>query len=304
VGVDPAGADVWALPGEFARDVSVGAPPDAFNQKGQNWAQPPPLPDAQRANGFRTLRDVVRTLLRAAGGLRIDHILGLSRLFWIPDGAGAADGTYVRYPAEEQFAVLALEAQRAGAIVIGEDLGTVDDRIRRLMRRRGVASSAVLYFEDRPARCYPRTALASVTTHDLPTATGFWDGSALDLRAELELLSDPLAEERRRVEDDQRTLLRLLRTHGCLNPDSPADVRTAVLAMHRFLAATPSLLVAGTLWDAVGDPRPPNVPGTVDTYPNWRLPLARPTPAGPEPVTLETVTRSDAVREMIDALRR
>ncbi|HSK98487.1 MAG TPA: 4-alpha-glucanotransferase, partial [Euzebyales bacterium] len=114
VGVDPAGADVWALPDEFARGMSVGAPPDAFNQKGQDWAQPPPLPAAQRANAYRTLRDVLRASLRTAGGLRIDHILGLSRLFWIPDGADPGDGTYVRYPVEEQFAVLALEAHRAG----------------------------------------------------------------------------------------------------------------------------------------------------------------------------------------------
>jgi 4-alpha-glucanotransferase len=333
VGVDAAGADAWSLPDEMARHMTVGAPPDAFNQQGQNWAQPPPLPEAQRANGFRTFREVLRASLRIGGGLRIDHILGLSRLFWIPQGAGPADGTYVRYPADEQFAVLTLEAHRAGAIVVGEDLGTVDDRIRRLMHRRSVASSAVLYFEregerqraggrgpqgegerqraggrgpqgePRPARSYPRRALASVTTHDLPTATGFWDGSAFELRAQLGLLTGSVADERRQFEEERRALLRLLLAHGCLQ-DRDADVRSRVLAMHRFLASTPSLLVAGALWDAVGDPRQPNVPGTTDSYPNWRLPLARPTPSGLEPVTLEAVMQSAAVHEMVHALGR
>jgi 4-alpha-glucanotransferase len=309
VGVEPAGADAWSLPDQIARGMSVGAPPDAFNQQGQNWAQPPFVPDAMRADGFSMLRETLGTSLSAGGGLRIDHILGMSRLFWIPEGAGPADGTYVRYPAEEQFAVLALEAHRAGAIVIGEDLGTVDDRIRHLMRQRGVASSAVLYFERqragerRAARAYPRHAMASVTTHDLPTATGFWDGSAFELRARLGLLTDDLRRERERLEEEQRSLLQLLLVHGCL--DSPdAGVRERVLAMHRFLASTPSALVVAALWDAVGDPRQPNVPGTVDRYPNWRLPLAQPDTDGPRPMTLEAIQGATAVRDMIAALVR
>jgi 4-alpha-glucanotransferase len=326
VGVEPGGADAWSLPDEIARSMSVGAPPDAFNQQGQDWGQPPLLPDAMRANGFATLREILRTSLRAGGGLRIDHILGMSRLFWIPKGAGPADGTYVSYPAEEQFAVLALEAHRAGAVVIGEDLGTVDTRIRRLMRRSGVASSAVLYFERdhqqgegerqraggrgpqgeggrRAARAYPRHALASVTTHDLPTATAFWDGSAFELRARLGLLTGDVERERGRVEEEQRSLLRLLLAHGCLDPAN-TSVRERVLAMHRFLAATPSALVAAALWDAVGDARQPNVPGTVDSYPNWRLPLAEPGPNGPRPITLEDVLRATTVRDAIAALVR
>lgn len=308
VGVEPGGADAWSLPDEIARRISVGAPPDAFNQQGQNWGQPPLLPDALRDNGYRTLRELLRTSLRAGGGLRIDHILGLSRLFWIPYGAGPADGTYVRYPAEEQFAVLSLEAHRAGAIVIGEDLGTVDERVRHLMRRRGVASSAVLYFEQtdgrpRPAAAYPRRALASVTTHDLPTAKGFWDGSALDLRIHGGLLTGPVDDARRELEHQQRSLLDMLIEHGCL-PGADADVAERVLAMHRFLAAGPAILVAAALWDAVGDPRQPNLPGTVDVYPNWRLPLAQPTPDGPRPITLEAIRESDLVRATVAALRR
>jgi 4-alpha-glucanotransferase len=309
VGVDPGGADVWSLPDEFARTMSIGAPPDAFNQLGQNWGMPPPLPEAARERAYATERDLLAAALTTGGGLRIDHILGLSRLFWIPrDAAGPADGTYVRYPAEERFAVLVLEAHRADAVVIGEDLGTVDPRIRALMRRRGVAGSAVLWFElvdgaRRPAARYPRNALASVTTHDLPTATGWWDGSTVDRRDRLGLLDGTRAEADAALADDHASMLALLRGHGCLRgPDD--DVRERVLALHRFLASTPSALVAAALWDAVGDPRPPNVPGTVDEHPNWRLPLAVPTPDGPRPVLLEELRDDDAVDELIDAVTR
>ena len=308
VGVDASGADAWSLPDGITRSMSVGAPPDAFNQQGQNWGQPPLLPDPLRANGYRTLRELLRAGLRAGGGLRIDHILGLSRLYWIPRDTPATDGTYVQYPADEQFAVLALEAHRADAVVIGEDLGTVDDRIRRLMHRRGVATSAVLFFErgpqgdPLPAAQYPRNALASVTTHDLPTAAGFWEGSALDVRSELGLLTGARDEERRRLAQEQESLLRLLIEHGYLR-DRHADTWERVVAMHRFLAGTPSLLVVATLWDAIGDPRQPNMPGTVDEYPNWRLALAEPDRDG-RPLLLEDLAGSARVRDTIAALRR
>lgn len=310
VGVDPGGADVWALPDEFARTMSVGAPPDAFNQQGQNWGMPPPLPDAMRDRGFATQRELLAAALTAGGGLRIDHILGLSRLFWIPRDAGPAAGTYVRYPAEERFAVLTLEAHRAGAVVIGEDLGTVDPGIRGLMRRHGIAGSAVLWFEmagdgRRPAARYPRAALASVTTHDLPTATGWWDGSTVDRRDRLGLLDEPRADADARLAEEHASMLALLRDHGCLDERGARDpVRARVLAMHRFLASTPTALVAAALWDAVGDPRPPNMPGTVDEHPNWRLPLAVPTEDGPRPVLLEELVDSAVVDELIGSLAR
>lgn len=309
IGVDPGGADVWALPDEFARSMSAGAPPDAFNRQGQNWGMPPPLPGPMRERGFATQRELLGASLRAGGGLRIDHILGLSRLFWIPRDADPTEGTYVRYPAEERFAVLTLEAHRAGAVVIGEDLGTPDARIRDLMRRRGVAGSAVLWFEiedggRRPASRYPRSALASVTTHDLPTATGWWDGSTVDRRDRLGLLDESRAEADARLAAEQASMLALLRAHGCLDERDDDPVRARVLAMHRFLASTPAAMVAGALWDAVGDPRPPNVPGTVDEHPNWRLPLAVPTPDGYRPVLLEELRDSAAVDALIRALAR
>lgn len=308
VGVEAGGADVWGLPDEFARSMDVGAPPDAFNQQGQNWGQPPPLPDAMRARGYRTQREILAAALSTGGGLRIDHILGLSRLFWIPDGAEPAAGTYVGYRAAEQFALLALEAHRADAIVVGEDLGTVDDRVRRLMRHRGVAGSAVLYFETddgrrRPADRYPTDALASATTHDLPTATGWWDGWALEVRRELGLLTQTYEAAAADVADDQATLLALLSSSGALDAEDPT-IRERVVAMYRFLAATPSILVAVALWDAVGDPRQPNVPGTVDAYPNWRLPLSAPTADGPTPITVEQLGNLSTVAQMIAAVAR
>jgi 4-alpha-glucanotransferase len=311
VGVTAGGADVWALPDEFARSMRVGAPPDAFNQLGQDWGQPPPLPGAMRATGYRTQREVLSASLAVGGGLRIDHILGFSRLFWIPRDGGPADGTYVHYPADELFAVLTLEAHRAGAVVIGEDLGTVDDRVRAQLRRRGVAGSAVLWFElddttahgRRDAARYPRSALASVTTHDLPTATGWWDGSALRLRDELGLLTEPVADAQRRQADDHAAMLALLRAHGALTEDA-TDVRARVVALYRFLMSTPSALVAVALWDGVGDARQPNVPGTVDAYPNWRLPLSVPGTSGPVPLTLESLTHGAWVDDVVAAIRR
>lgn len=308
VGVDAGSADVWALPEEFARSMRVGAPPDAFNQQGQNWGQPPPVPDVMRARGYQTQREILSAALTVGGGLRIDHILGLSRLFWIPDGASPSAGTYVRYPVAEQFAVLTLEAHRAEAIVVGEDLGTVDERVRRLMRRSRIAGSAVLYFERDaekrvPAQRYPTAALASVTTHDLPTATGWWDGSALELRDTLGLLTQTRAVAAAELAAEQTSLTELLIDHGVL-ADAGTAVRQRVLAMYRFLASTPSRLVAVALWDAVGDPRQPNVPGTVDTYPNWCLPLSVPTPAGPQPVTLERLMLLGAIAEMGSAIDR
>ncbi|HEX6255368.1 MAG TPA: 4-alpha-glucanotransferase [Euzebyales bacterium] len=304
VGVAPGGADVWALPDEFARTMRVGAPPDAFNRQGQDWDQPPPLPNVMRDTGHRTMREVLAAAFAGSGGLRIDHILGFSRLFWIPEGGSPADGTYVRYPAEELFAVLTLEARRAGAVVIGEDLGTVDDRIRRLMRERGVAGSAVLWFEvdectphgRRRPRDYPRAALASVTTHDLPTATGWWDGSSLEIRDELDLLGRPLSEERAERAREHASMLALLEEAGIAVDD--AGVRERVVAMHRLLAETPTALVAVALWDGVGDPRQPNLPGTVDAYPNWRLPLAEPGPDGLRPITVERLRSSPAIAEV------
>ncbi len=200
VGVDPGGADAWALQRELATGFSVGAPPDSFNQQGQNWGLPPWRPDRLAESGYAPLREMVRAVLQGGGGLRIDHILGLFRLWWVPEGSPAADGSYVSYDADALLGVIALEAERAGALVVGEDLGTVPRQVRQMLQERAVFGSTVLWFERDddgaliPPEQWRPEAVASVTTHDLPTSAGFLTGTCR-VRAELGLLNDPAAEE-------------------------------------------------------------------------------------------------------------
>lgn len=329
VGVDPGGADAWSLQADLAQDVTVGAPPDSFNQRGQDWRLPPFRPDRLPATGYAPFRDLIRTALRHAGGIRIDHAMGLFRLFWIPEGASAAEGTYVRYPAEALLGVLALEAQTAGAVVVGEDLGTVEEGVPETLRSYGVLGSRVLWFErEKPegggaideaprlrSRAYPRLALSSVTTHDLPTAAGYLTDEATRIRARLGQLGSGEAEERERAAAEREELLALLVQEGLAAHD--ADIPALVEAMHAFMARTPSHLVAASLADAVGDLRQPNLPGTVDEYPNWRLPVAEPldrgAPDGPgagdpellppsRPLSLETLLTDPRVERLAAVL--
>jgi len=300
VGVDPAGADAWALQDVLASDVTVGAPPDAFSQQGQDWNLPPWRPDRLAAAGYEPFRDVVRAVLAHADGIRIDHVMGLWRLWWIPPGRPASEGTYVRYDANAMVGVLALEAHRAGAIVVGEDLGTVPDEVRAELRERGVLSSAVLWFErDQdapgepllpPAR-WPVGAVASVSTHDLPTAAGFLRGEHVTVRADRGLLADPDA-ERARAAADRAELLDALAAHGLL-PAEQTD-ENLVVALHALLATAASTLLLTSPQDALGEPRQPNLPGTVDEYPNWRIPL---------PVTVDELLTNPLARRAITALR-
>jgi 4-alpha-glucanotransferase len=309
VGVDPGGADAWALAGELAGEVRVGAPPDAFNQQGQDWGQPPLRPDRLRATGFAPVRDMLASVLSHAGGVRIDHVLGLFRLFWIPVGASPGDGTYVRYPGEELLAVLALEATRADAIVVGEDLGTMEPWVRDHLADAGSLSSRVLYFEytdgDRaPAAAYPERALATVNTHDLPTAAGWWRDAGVRLQAELGLLGEGHTEagELARAASERASMQQLLLDHDLIDAD--ADEQTLIEAMYALLASTPSLLVAASPADVVADPRQPNLPGTRDEYPNWRLPLAESTATGPRPVLLERFLDDPRLERLARRLRR
>jgi len=294
VGVSPAGADAWLLQDDLASGFTTGAPPDSFNQLGQDWALPPLRPDRLAATAYAPFRDVVRAALAHGGGLRIDHVMGLSRLWWVPEGGSAADGTYVHYDAEAMLAIVALEAAAVGALVVGEDLGTVSPEVTRLLARDGVLGSAVLWFEkdgDRllPPSAWRPSAAASVSTHDLPTAAGFLDGEPVRVRHELGQLAHGFEEEERRFAADRAALLAGLRCEGLLAPadgptgtpgasdtapDPTSDTAPVVNAMHRFLARTPSRVVLLAPADAVGDLRQPNLPGTTDEYPNWRLPLA------------------------------
>ena len=271
VGCDPGGADAWAQQDVIAHGMTVGAPPDSFNQKGQDWRLPPWRPDRLRAVGYEPFRDLVRGVLTDAGGIRVDHAMGLFRLFWVPEGLSAAEGAYVRYPAEDMLGILAYECHRAGAIAVAEDLGTVEEGVPETLRDNGILGSAVLWFEEGRAAEYPENAFTSITTHDLPTARGFWTDEALKVQESLGLLSRPVEEQRADNAAERERVLTLLRDEGLVGDDPSLD--ELVVAMHAFVARTPSLLVAIALGDALGDPRQPNMPGTKDEYPNWRLPL-------------------------------
>ncbi|SDQ06221.1 4-alpha-glucanotransferase [Quadrisphaera sp. DSM 44207] len=278
VGVHPSGADSWALRDVLARGVNVGAPPDAFNQQGQDWSQPPWRPDALAEAGYLPFRDVVRTILRHAGGLRVDHVIGLFRLWWVPQGLGPALGTYVRYDHDALVGILCLEAARAGAVVVGEDLGVVEPWVRVYLRERGVLGTSVLWWErDEQGRPLPPQAwrelcLATVTTHDLPPTAGYLAHEHVALRDRLGLLTRPVEEERAADADEQGAVLQQLRDLGLLHEG--ASEQDVVEALHAFLPLTPSRLLGVALTDAVGEHRTQNQPGTSDEHPNWRVPLA------------------------------
>lgn len=303
VGVDPDGADAWALADVLATGVSVGAPPDNFTPRGQNWGLPPWRPDRLAATGYAAVRDMLRAMLVHADGLRIDHVAGLWRLWWVPPGDTPDRGTYVHYDAEVMLAVLTLEAHRAGATVVGEDLGTVEPEVTEALAANEMLGCAVSWFtRDEaapgepllPSAAWPSRAAASISTHDLPTAAGFLRAEHVRARAELGLLDDVPA-ERAVAERERAEWVDLLRTEGLLPADDAApDDAAIILAMHGFLAATPSRLKLISPYDVVGETRQPNLPGTVDEYPNWRLPL---------PETLEQLRSDPRVAQIANVFR-
>ncbi|GIF07907.1 4-alpha-glucanotransferase [Actinoplanes siamensis] len=280
VGIDPTGADGWLLQDVLAPGVRAGAPPDAFNQLGQDWGLAAWRPDTLIETGYAAYRDMLRRIFRHADGLRVDHVAGLWRLWWVPPGMGPAEGTYVHYDPEAMLGILALEAERAGAVVIGEDLGTVLPEMTETLERMNMLGSSVLWFtrdwdtgEFRPAADYRRNALASISTHDLPTAAGFLAGEQVEVRAELDQLAGTVEQEWATWKADKAALLELLRQEGLLPADSAEQPAEVVLAMHEFLARTPCRLVTASLYDVLLERRQPNLPGTFDEYPNWRIPL-------------------------------
>ncbi|WP_430780940.1 4-alpha-glucanotransferase [Actinoplanes sp. G11-F43] len=280
VAVEPAGADGWLLQDVLAMDARTGAPPDAFNQLGQEWGGVAWRPDRLAETGYAAYRDMLRRIFKYARGLRVDHVAGLWRLWWVPAGLGPANGTYVHYDPEAMLGILALEAYRAGAVVIGEDLGTVMPVVTEGLQRTNMLGSAVLWFtrdDDggyRPSAGYPRNALASVSTHDLPTAAGFLAGEQVEVRAALGQLAGPVEQERESWTRDRALLLDRLRAEGLLTGAETA-AEDVVVAMHEFLARTPCRLVTASLHDVLLEVRQPNLPGTFEEYPNWRIPLGR-----------------------------
>jgi 4-alpha-glucanotransferase len=312
VGVHPEGADAWAQQAYFAAGMSVGAPPDAFNARGQDWGLPPWRPDRLAQSGYAPYRQLLRALFRYAGALRIDHVMGLFRLWWVPQGQPPTEGTYVRYDAEAMLAVLVLEASRAGAVVIGEDLGTVEPGVREALRERGVLGTSVLWFErdwegdgrPLPPERWRADCLATATTHDLPSTASRLTGDHVELRDSLGLLTRPLDEERAEAAADAGEWLELLARlgllHGTGGGADPSSEEAQIQAVHRFLLRTPARMVGIWLPDTVGDRRPQNLPGTWDQYPNWRLPIAD---GEGRVVTLEDLAASPRLHALVEVLR-
>ncbi len=283
VGADRAGAETWVNAAAVVSGAQVGAPPDIYNPAGQDWGLPPFHPHALREEGYRSFIDLVRANMRHAGGLRIDHVMGLQHLYWVPQGRKPADGAYVAYPIEDMVGILALESQRQRCLVVGEDLGTVPDGFRERMMEANILSYRVLFFEQEgetgaflPPKAYPHSALAVVGSHDLPTLRGWWEGRDIGLKERLGLYPEP-AEVGRQHEARQRDkaqLLAALRREALLPEGAEPDIPHLARAAHAFLARTPSVLAMAQIDDLTDEADPVNVPATSDEHPNWRRRLS------------------------------
>lgn len=292
VGVHSLGADVWWNPERFAvGSVTVGCPPDFYNQQGQDWGQPPFNPNYLAKTGYGVYREMVHNMFSHAGAVRIDHVLGLFRLWWIPQGEGARGGAYVTYDHEAMIAILTIEASRVNGLVVGEDLGTVPDYVRTVLSEHGLLGCMVEWFarvDDSPnagdpyadPADYRKYALASVTTHDLPPTAGYLQFEHVKLREQLHLLTGPVEEFQASATAERQAMLDRLVESKLITPETAADVdnhiQEIVEAMHKMLLHSPSVLLQAALVDGVGETRSQNQPGTSSEYRNWRVPLAGP----------------------------
>lgn len=311
IGVAEGGAATWTRPELHALSASAGAPPDEINLLGQDWGLPPWIPHRLTEAAYEPFIELLRTHMRFAGALRIDHVMGLYRLFWVVRGFTAVEGCYVSYPFEDLLGILALESQRSRCLVVGEDLGTVPNEVRNALHPAGVLSTRVLYFERwndgrmKPPRDYPAQAAATVTTHDLPTLAGYWRGLDIELRERLQLF--PSEEVRNRQiaarNADRSHLLQALEAEGLLPPcggtqaESFPDMTPELAqAVYAYLARSPSKLLLMQMEDGLGVTEQPNLPGTTEEiYPCWRLKL---------PVGLEDWHDNNWLQGIIAALRQ
>ena len=312
VGVHPGGSDAKNLADWLAPAISVGAPPDGFNPRGQDWSQPPWNPHKLAEAGYRPWRDMLRTILRHSGGIRVDHILGLFRLWVMPRMDSPVNGTYLYFDHEAMVGILALEAELAGAVVVGEDLGTFEPWVQDYLASRGVMGTSIVWFESegdhpKPPNAYRQLCLSSVTTHDLPPTAGYLAGEHIKLRERLGLFLSDVTEEDRRDFEWVRKVLRAAKNNGCFAGTAAADmdvdaltrdnlppIDALVTGLHNFLDQTPSALKCAALVDMVGDRRTQNQPGTThDQYPNWCIPL---TDAEGKAVLVEDLPRFSGFR--------
>ncbi|MEJ5998480.1 4-alpha-glucanotransferase [Corynebacterium sp. H130] len=308
VGVHPGGADAENLASVLAPAASVGAPADGYNQQGQDWSQPPWHPKKLARAGYKPWRDMLRTVLRHSGGIRIDHVLGLFRLWWIPRMQSPLTGTYVYYDHNALVGILALEAERAGAVVVGEDLGTFEPWVQEVLASRGIMGTSILWFENngdtpKPATEYRELALSSVTTHDLPPTMGYLQGSHITLRENLGVLTRPAAEEEAEDVAWQNQVLSMVRGGEDFGDKRfDGDFVELMADMHRFVASTPSLLTCTSLVDMVGDIRAQNQPGTTrDMYPNWCVPLCD---SEGKPVLIDDLASHPMFKKIAEAGKR
>jgi 4-alpha-glucanotransferase len=284
VGFDPGGADAWMWQDLLAGEMSVGAPPDLHNPWGQDWGLSPFIPHKLEQAAFEPFVQTIRAALAHAGGLRIDHAMALFRLYWIPRGSKPADGAFVNYPAQALLDIVALESHRAGAFVIAEDLGTVQDTMRSAFMKHQMLSYRLLWLEDDPPSTYPERSMAAITTHDLFTVAGLWNGS--DFRNQQSIGLNP------RREAIEEVMGRIDKLTG-LTPGAPLP--EVALTVHRLLSEAKSMVIAATLDDALLVEERPNMPGTTDQWPNWRIAL---------PSTIEEIQRRELPRQIAEILNR
>ena len=301
IGADRSGAETWANADAVVSGAEVGAPPDIGNPVGQVWGLPPFNPRALREEGYRSFIELIRVNMRHAGGLRIDHVMGLQHLWWVPRGRPPSEGAYVGYPMDDMIGILALESHRQHCLVVGEDLGTVPEGFRERMADANILSYRVLFFEQDPTtgefappETWPRLALAVVGSHDLPTLRGWWEGRDLDLKRHLQLFpggAEEAAAQNAVRERDRERLLLALRREKLLEPNEIPDTARLSVAVHGYLARGPAMLAMAQIDDLTGEADPVNLPTTSTEHPNWRRRLC---------MTLEELARRPGFNEVAE----
>jgi 4-alpha-glucanotransferase len=303
VGADAAGVETWSDQRAIVSGVHIGAPPDTFNPAGQDWGLPPFSPRALREEGYGGFIELIRANMRYAGALRIDHVMALQHLYWVPESRSPREGAYVRYPLEELVGILALESQRNRCLVVGEDLGTVPDGFRERMAKANILSYRVLFFEQssktgafRKPEDYPELSVAVASNHDLPTIRSWWEGNDISLRERLHLFPDRQAADAQRKQRvrDRNQLLRALTQQGLLGDRAELNPDELVLLVHAFLAKSSSFLALAQIDDIAGEIDPVNLPGSLD-YPNWRRRLS---------ITLEELIEGAEMKRLAEMFAR